>query len=72
MQSGSVDAYTVDGKTALKASSSDPSSEATIEELRTMDMTTVGDDDEKTIEMRVPETIKRVTRRRRLNEDPPT
>lgn len=72
MQAGSVDAYTVDGKTALKASSADTSSESTIEELQTMDMTTVGDDEEKTIEMRVPETIKRVTRRRRLNEDPPT
>lgn len=67
MQKNDVEAYTVDGKTALRATP-----DASVAPLQTMDMPTASEsseDDEKTIEMRVPETVRRVTRRRRLADD---
>ncbi|MCB9674133.1 MAG: NYN domain-containing protein [Alphaproteobacteria bacterium] len=61
MQVGSIEAYTVDGKTALRATD-EPTEVATV-----MHMPMGSDDDEKTIEMRVPETVRRIGRRRRPN-----
>jgi len=60
MQNGSVEAYSVDGKTALRAA--DEATEVASPVTRAQ----LGpDDDEKTIEMRVPETVRRIARRRR-------
>jgi uncharacterized LabA/DUF88 family protein len=59
MQAGTVEAYNVDGKTALRSTD-----EAT--EVHTPPSGPIGpDEDEKTIEMRVPETVRRISRRRR-------
>ncbi|MEZ4322710.1 MAG: NYN domain-containing protein [Myxococcota bacterium] len=63
MQVHSVEAYTVDGKTALRASD-EPTEVAPM-----MSTPMSSDDDEKTIEMRVPETVRRIGRRRRMTID---
>lgn len=61
MQAGQVEAYTVDGKTALRTSDD-------VTEVQPLPvMPTMPDEDEKTIEIRVPETVRRIARRRRLD-----
>lgn len=61
MQAGMVEAYTVDGKTALR------SSEDITEVTPLAIIPSMPDDDEKTIEIKVPETVRRIARRRRLD-----
>ncbi len=60
MQTGTIEAYNVDGKTALRSTD-----EPTEVHSPSSGPISGPDEDEKTIEMRVPETVRRVSRRRR-------
>lgn len=63
MQEGQVEAYAVDGKTALRSvldTTAAPEAESAAPDGDDQD------DDEKTIEIRVPETVRRLGRRRRI------
>lgn len=68
MQGGQVEAYAVDGKTALRAVKGAPPKDPPTDPnmVTPRPKQAMPDEDEKTIEIRVPETVRRMGRRRRV------